>query len=159
GPPDRGQRDFGGLEELVHFLSCLLSIFTASPSAMLRTELYGPVITWSPGLSPERISKYLSPAIPILIGMNSTVFALSPRMTNTPSTSLRVSPGLSSAAIPTGSSVLPAEDEPRRRRLSFASRTTCPFASYVISRTATDGMGTAATFLRVAVVMSAVQVK
>src|ERR1043165_3277613 len=31
----------------------LLSTFTASPSAMLRTELYGPVTTWSPGFRPE----------------------------------------------------------------------------------------------------------
>src|SRR3954453_21864698 len=38
---------------------------TRSPSAMPRTELYGPVITWSPGLIPEVTSKYLSPAIPI----------------------------------------------------------------------------------------------
>src|SRR5205823_13134357 len=89
GRPDRREGDFGGLEKLAHFWFCLLSILTGSPSAILRTELYGPVITWSPGLRPETTSKYLSPAIPILIGTNSTFFCLS-RTTNTPSTSFRV---------------------------------------------------------------------
>src|SRR5437870_4048485 len=51
---------------------CLVSTFTRSPSTMLRTELYGPVITWSPPFKPERTSKCLSPAIPVLIGTSST---------------------------------------------------------------------------------------
>ena len=45
-------------------------------------------------------SKYLSPEMPSLIGTNSTTPL---RRTNTPSVSLRVSPGLSSAATATGS--------------------------------------------------------
>src|SRR5204862_132883 len=125
---DRGERDLRRLEDLVHclascFLSCLLSIFTESPSAMLRTELYGPVTTCSPGFSPASSSKYLSPAMPILIGTNSTALSLS-RNTNTPSVSFRVCPGCSS---------LVAEDAEleslllRRRRLaSFGSLTTWP---------------------------------
>ena len=40
---------------------------------MPRTELYGPVITWSPALRPDSTSKYLSPAMPILIGTNSAL--------------------------------------------------------------------------------------
>src|SRR5438876_2427369 len=72
-----------------------VSIFTASPSLSDRTELYGPVMTISPGFRPERSSKYLSPAMPILIGTNSARLL---RKTKTPSVSLRVWPGLSSAA-------------------------------------------------------------
>src|SRR5256885_14881318 len=98
-----------------------LSTFTRSPSAMPRTELYGPVITWSPGLIPEATSKYLSPAIPILIGMNS---ARPSRITNTPSTSLRVCPGFSSAAEATVSTLDPVAGAARRRFGSRGSFTT-----------------------------------
>jgi len=87
--------------------------------------------------------------MPILIGTNST-WPL--RTTNTPSVSLRVCPGFSSAAAATGSTV-------RRCRRSVGAFTTCPFSSKTSSRTATAGIGTAVTFFRFAVVMSAVQVK
>ena len=105
------------------FFFGLLSTFTRSPSAMPRTELYGPVITWSPALRPDSTSKYLSPAMPILIGTNS---ALPSRTTKTPSVSLRVWPGLSSAVdVATGAASAAA-----RRFLSvFGSFTTWPFAS------------------------------
>src|SRR5438874_8873860 len=75
------------------FVLLLLSTFTVSPSAMPRTELYGPVITCSPSFSPYSTSKYLSPAIPILIGTNSARLS---RIRKTPSVSLRVCPGGSS---------------------------------------------------------------
>src|SRR4029077_18647415 len=81
GAPDRVERDEDGLDELVHFF--LSSILTCAPSASPRTELYGPVITWSPGLRPDSTSKYLSPATPILIGTNSARVS---RTTKTPST-------------------------------------------------------------------------
>ena len=90
---------------------------------MPRTELYGPVITWSPALSPDSTSKYLSPAIPILIGTNS---ALPSRTAKTPSVSLRVCPGLSSPAGAAGA----ASEATRRFLVSlFGSFTTWPPAS------------------------------
>ncbi len=55
--------------------------------------------------------------------------------------------------------VVAAVSAPRRFLSVFGSLTTCPPASYTSSRTATAGIGTATTSLRVAVVMSAVQVK
>ena len=44
--------------------------FTMSPSFKSRTELNGPVMTSSPALRPFSTSKYLSPAMPVLTGMN-----------------------------------------------------------------------------------------
>ena len=104
----RSPADF---EELVHVAvatamsrlrACVAaSTFTASPSrhAAHRVERTGD----RPGRRPsgrDSTSKYLSPAMPILTGTNS---ALPSRTTNTPSVSLRVCPGLSSAAARVGS--------------------------------------------------------
>ena len=103
----------------------IASILTGAPSASSRTEANGPTITWSPGLSPDSTSKYFSPAIPVLTGMNSALFS---RTTNTPSSSLRDWPGFSSEAS------TPVE---RRGRLSsvLGSRTMLPSLSTTTSRT------------------------
>ena len=63
--------------------------FTASPSFKSRTELKGPVMTSSPALRPFSTSKYLSPAMPVLTGMN---VALASLIRKTPSVSFRVWP-------------------------------------------------------------------
>ena len=63
-------------------------IRTGSPGVMFLTTSKGPVITWSPSLSPLNASKYLSPAMPVTTGMKT---ARPARMTNTPSRSSRIS--------------------------------------------------------------------
>ena len=77
------------------------------------------------------------------------------RSTNTPSVSFRSCPGGGSFdAESVGSTAFP-----RRRREELSSRTMLPFGSKSISRTVSAWMGTDTTFFRVAVVISAVQVK
>ena len=61
---------------------------TGSPSVMFLTTSKGPVITWSPSVSPSSASKYLSPAMPVTTGMKT---ARPLRTTNTPSRSSRAS--------------------------------------------------------------------
>src|SRR5438093_531774 len=117
--PDRVERDHRRFVVLVHLVCVFVSALIASPSLRLRTELYGPVMTESPTFNPLRTSKYLSPAMPILIGTNSA-FPL--RTANTPSVSFRVCPGLSSEAAATGST-------PRGRFSSRGCFTTWPLAS------------------------------
>ena len=48
---------------------------TAAPSASARTEANGPVMTASPSLRPDSTSKYFSPAMPVLIGMNTALLS------------------------------------------------------------------------------------
>src|SRR5262249_22475589 len=102
--PDRAQRDAGGFQELVHpayffttpdVLPGAASIFIGAPSRGSRTELNGPTMTWSPAFTPERPSKYFSPAMPVLIGANTALLSFAMK---TPSSSLRSWPGFSSCA-------------------------------------------------------------
>src|SRR4030095_34475 len=121
--PDRAQRDHRRLVELVHFAGFdsaagAVLIFTAAPSAIDRTDENGPVITASPSFSPDKTSKYFSPAIPVLIGLKTALLFWT---MNTPSSSLRVCPGFSSAAC----AAVPTLG--RTERFSFSGgRTTLP---------------------------------
>jgi hypothetical protein len=122
------------------------SIFTADPSASSRTELNGPTITRSPSFRPDSTSKYFSPAMPVFTATNSARLS---RTTKTPSSSLRSWPDFSSEACTLV----------RLGRLSLrGSRTILPSLSTTISRTVVAWIGTDTTLLRVAVVISAVQV-
>ena len=49
---------------------------TAAPSASSRTDANGPVMTASPSFRPDRTSKYFSPAMPVLTGMNTRLVVL-----------------------------------------------------------------------------------
>ena len=105
-------------------------------------------MTLSPSLRPLIISKYFSPAMPVLTSSNT---ALPSRTTKTPSSSLRSCPGFNSDAWT-------VVDEGRRPGVT-GSRTICPLSSSTTSRTVVAWIGTASALARVAVVISAVQVK
>ena len=131
-------------------VAVVVVVLTAAPSASARTDANGPVMTASPSLRPDRTSKYFSPAMPVFTGVNTALLFWT---VNTPSSSLRVWPGSSSAA-----GAVTALGR-RGRFSSCGGRTTLPLSSTISSRTVVAWIGTATTLSRTAVVISAVHVK
>ena len=82
--PDRAQRDARRFEELdIGITSVGRSVRESPPRPSpprrrrsSRTELNGPTMTWSPTLAPDSTSKYFSPAMPVLTGVNIALLSL-----------------------------------------------------------------------------------